>query len=190
MITSIFNKSKPINFIIVFLVTILAFLTARAGTVSYPITSAYILKQLVVFSICLITLIVFNFIITKNSLTKKNNYEILLFSFFLLTIVQTTINSNILLSNFFVLLGLRRIISLSSQKSIKNKLFDAALWIALASLFYFWAILFFVVIIISLILYTDNNLKHWIIPFLGVSTVFVIAVSISILIYNDYFEHF
>ena len=190
MITSIFNKSKPINFIIVFIVTILAFLVARVGTVSYPITSAYVFKQLTIFGICLVTLIVFNFIITRNSLTKKNSYETLLFSFFLLMIVETTLNSNILLSNFFVLLGLRRIISLRSQKSIKNKIFDGALWIAVASLFYFWAILFFVVIILSLLLYTDNNLKHWLIPFLGVSTVFVIAVSISILVYNDYFAIF
>jgi uncharacterized membrane protein len=46
------------------------------------------------------------------------------------------------------------------------------------------------VIILSLILYTDNNLRHWLIPFFGVATVFVIAVSISIIMYNDYFTIF
>ncbi len=190
MITSIFKKSKTINFIIVVLVTILAFLTARIGTVNYPMSLAYIFKQVAIFSICIFTIVVFNFIISKNNLTKKNNYEILLFSLFLLTIVETTLNTNILLSNFFVLLGLRRIVSLKSQQNIKNKLFDAALWIAVASLFYFWASLFFIVIILSLFLYTDNNLRHWLIPFLGVGTVFVIAVSTSIVMYNDYFALF
>lgn len=190
MITSIFNKSKTINFIIVFLVTILAFLTARIGTVDYPLNAAYIFKQLAILGICTITVLVFNFIISKNDLTKKNNYEILLFSLFLLIIVETTLKTNILLSNFFVLLGIRRIISLKSHSNIKNKLFDAALWIAVASLFYFWAILFFLVIILSLFFYTDNNLRHWLIPFFGFATVFVIAVSASIIIYNDYLSIF
>lgn len=190
MITSIFNKSKPINFIIVFFITVLAFLTARTNLITESITPIFVLKETAIFFICVITILVFNFIVTKNSLTKSNNYEILFFSLFLLTLVQTTSNTNILISNFFILLGLRRIISLRSQKSIKNKLFDAALWIAVASLFYFWAIIFFVVVILSLFFYSDNNLRHWIIPYIGLATVFSIAVGISIIIYNDYFQIF
>jgi hypothetical protein len=190
MITSLFTKSKPINFIIVFFITVLAFLTARAETEISLITTGYIFKQVVIFLICIGTVLVYNFIITKNSFTKNGYYEILIFSLFFLTFVQTTNNTNILLSNFFVLLGVRRIISLRSQRSVKKKLFDAALWIGFASLFYFWAILFFVVIILSLILYTDNNLRHWILPFLGTGAVFVIAMSISIVAYDDFFELF
>lgn len=190
MITSIFNKSKPISFIIVFVITVLAFITAREELVVNPITPAFIFKQVVIFIICVVTILIFNFIITKNNLTNKNNYEILLFSLFLLTLVQTTSNTNILLSNFFILLGLRRIVSLRSQKNVKNKLFDAAFWVAIASLFYFWAILFFVVIILSLILYADNNLRHWIIPFLGLATVFIMALSTSIIVYDDFFAIF
>ncbi|WP_445732035.1 DUF6427 family protein [Mariniflexile sp.] len=190
MITSIFNKSKPINFIIVFFITVLAFLTARADTVMDAVTVAYVFKQVAVFLICVVTILVFNFIITKNSFTKDNHYEILIFSLFLLTFVQTTSNASILVSNFFVLLGVRRIISLRSQSSVKKKLFDAALWIGVASLFYFWAILFFAVVILSLILYTDNHLRHWILPFIGIATVFVIAISISVVLYNDFYKIF
>lgn len=188
MITSLFNKSKPINFIIVFFITALAFITARTGFLDSPMAFTVIFKHIVIFIICVVTILLFDFIITKNSLTKSNNYEILLFSLFLLTLVQTTNNTHILLSNFFVLLALRRVMSLSSQKSIKSKLFDAALWIAVASVFYFWAILFFAAVILSLILYTDNNIRHWIVPFLGIGTVLIIAMSISILFYGNYFE--
>ena len=188
MITSFFNKSKPINYIIVFFITAVAFITARTGFFENTLTLSFFFKQLVVFAICIITILLLDFIITKNNLTKSNNYEVLLFSLFLLTLVQTTNNTHILISNFFVLLALRRIMSLSSQKSIKSKLFDAALWIAVASVLYFWAILFFVAVILSLILYTDNNIRHWIMPFLGVGTVLIIAMSISIVLYGDYFE--
>ncbi|WP_308991792.1 DUF6427 family protein [Mariniflexile litorale] len=190
MITSIFNKSKQINFIIVLFIAVLAFLNARTNTIIEPISILFVAKQITVFFICIITILVFNFIITKNSLTQSNNYEVLLFSLFLLTLVQTTSNSNILISNFFVLLGLRRIISLRSQKNIKSKLFDAALCIAIASLFYFWAILFFIAFLFSLIFYSDNNIRHWIIPFIGVATVFSISVGVSIVVYNDFFEIF
>ena len=190
MITSIFNKSKPINLIIVFFITVLAFLSARSETVINPITTAYIFKQGFIFLICIVTILVFHFIITKNSLTKDNYYEILIFSLFLLTFVQTTSNSSIIVSNFFVLLGIRRVISLRSQKSVKKKLFDAALWVGVASLFYFWAVLFFAVIILSLILYTDNNLRHWILPFVGIATVFIIAMSISVIFYDDFYQIF
>lgn len=190
MITSIFSKSKPINYIIVFFITVLAFVTARANLEIEVITPIFVFKQATVFFICIITIMVFNFIVTKNNLTKSNNYEVLLFSLFLLTLVQSTSNTNILISNFFVLLGIRKIISLRSQKSIKSKLFDAALWVAIASLFYFWAILFFAVIILSLFFYSDNSLRHWIIPYISLASVFSIAVAVSILLYNDYFEIF
>ncbi|CAH8282807.1 hypothetical protein EV196_101657 [Mariniflexile fucanivorans] len=190
MITSIFNKSKSINFIIVLFITVLAFLAARTNLITEPVTPAFVFKQITVFGICVLTILVFNFIITKNSLTQTNNYEILLFSLFLLAIVQTTSHTNILISNLFVLLGLRRIISLRSQKNIKNKLFDAALFIAMASLFYFWAILFFIVFLFSLIFYSDNNIRHWIIPFIGVVSVFSISVGVSVIVYDDFFGIF
>jgi len=190
MITSFFNKSKPTNFIIVFVVTLLAFIMARKPLVFQGLSAEVLVKQLILIFIALSSILLLNFIASKNSLTNKSNYEVLLFSLFLLFITQTTNNSNILLSNFFVLLALRRIISLHTQKDFKKKLFDAAFWVGVASLFYFWAILFFALIIVSLALYTDKNLRHWIIPFLGISTVFVISCAASIIWYNNYFEIF
>ncbi|WP_406685342.1 DUF6427 family protein [Seonamhaeicola sp. MEBiC1930] len=188
MITSIFSKSKPINFIVVFFITVLAFLIARIHLIKETITLLLIIKQLVLLGTCYFSILLLNFIVSKNSLTKQNNYEILLFSLFLLLIPSATINTNILFSNFFILLSLRRVMSLRSQKSEKMKLFDAAFWVAIASLFYFWAILFFVLILLALALYTDNNIKHWIIPFVGVATVFVISIGISIISYNGFFD--
>lgn len=188
MITSFFNKSRLIYFSIVFFITLLAFIIARFSRVNEGITLDFVLKQSLLLIIIFTSILLLNFIVNKNSLTNKNNYEILLFSLFLLFITQTTGHSNVLLANFFVLLGLRRIISLRSSKNIKKKLFDAAFWISIAALFYFWAILFFVLIILSLILYTDHNIRHWIIPFLGVFTVFIVSCCISVILYGSFFE--
>jgi hypothetical protein len=46
------------------------------------------------------------------------------------------------------LLALRRLISLQSMKASKEKIFDASLWVFIASLFHFWSILFIVLIFI------------------------------------------
>ena len=185
MIASIFSKSKPINFIIVFFITVLAFFMARKNLIINDFSVGFIFKQLGMFLLCCLTILVINFIIYKNNLTNKNNYDILLFSLFLLLFYQTTNNTYILFSNFFVLLGLRRLISLHTQKSIKKKLFDAAFWFGIATLFYFWSGLFFILTIISLLLYTDNNIRHWIIPFVGYITVFIIAISVWLITNQD-----
>lgn len=186
MITSIFKKSKPINFIIVFFITLLAFITAKLNLASESLDVAFIFRQIGLFLFCFASVLVVNFIVSKHSLTKKNSYEILLFSLFLLAITETTNNTNILFSNFFILLSFRRVISLRSMITPEKKLFDAALWISIATLFYFWAILYFVMIFAALFLYADGKVKHWLIPFVGVLSVFVIAISVSILINDNY----
>lgn len=186
MITSIFSKSKPINFLIVFFITLLAFIIARLVENSGETSALFIFKQFALFSLCYTSILLFNFIVNKNSLSKNSNYEILLFSLFLLALYEATTHTNILFSNFFILLGLRRVMSIRSQTSVNKKLFDAAFWIAIAALFYFWAILFFILIIASLLLYTDNKINHWIIPFTGILTVFIITVGVSI-VFNDSF---
>lgn len=190
MITSIFNKSKPINFTIVFFITLLAFVVFHVKHTNTSITGTYFLKQLFLFVVYYVSILVLSFIVDKNSLTKKSNYEIILYSLFLLTLPQVISNADIVYANFFVLLGYRRIISLRSQMSESKKLFDAAFWFGIAALFYFWVILFFVLIFIALLLYTNNSIKHWIIPFTGLLTVFIIAVGVSIICYDSFFEIF
>ena len=190
MITSIFSKSKPINFIIVFFITLLAFVVGRFGIPSEQVTVLFFLEEVGLFSVCYASILLLNFIVSKNSLSKKSNYEILLFSLFLFTLTQTTSNVNIIFSNFFVLLGLRRVISLRSSTHLNKKIFDAAFWFAIAALFYFWAILFFILILVTLALYNDIKVNHWVIPFIGVATVFVITSGVSVVLYDSFFGAF
>jgi len=190
MIASIFNKSKPINFVIVFFIVLLASLLANLKPFMESMSINTFFEKTVLGLICYFSVLLLNFIVVKNSLTKRNHYQILLFSLFLLLFPQATAHGSILIANVFVLLGLRRILSLRSQTRIKKKLFDAAIWFAVATLFYFWSILFFVLIFSALLLYTDNRIKNWIVPFSALATVFIISISISVILYNDFFEIF
>ena len=191
MITSIFKKSKALNLLIVFFITLLAFVKVRiTDYADIEISGLYIFKQIGLFLLCYATIALLNFIVRKNSLGKDTKYAMLLFSLFLLMLPETTNNTNILFSNVFILLALRRLLSLRSQLNVNKKLFDATFWIAIATLFYFWAILFLPLIILLLLLYDDNKINHWIIPFMGLATVFVITTSISLLCYGTFLGAF
>ena len=109
MITSFFNKSRPIYFIIVFCIALFAFVLPRINSVNETITLDFVLKQTVLLITIFASILLLNFIVNKNSLTNRNNYEIVLFSLFLLFITETTSHSNVLLSNFFILLDIYRL---------------------------------------------------------------------------------
>jgi hypothetical protein len=187
MITSIFSKSKPINFIVVFFISLFAYVIANFKLSNEVYNFNDILEKIVIFGVCYFSILTLNFIVGKNSLTQKNNYEILLYSLFLLMLPKSLLSDKIIVSNFFILLALRRTLSLRSQINLKKKLFDASFWVAIASLFYFWAILFFILIYAVLLLFTDNKIKNWIVPFTGLLIVLLIVVSYSIILNGDFF---
>ena len=50
--------------------------------------------------------------------------------------------------------------------------------------------MFVILIFGTLILYTDKRLKNWLVPFVGLATVFVISSSVSIIFFDDFLEIF
>lgn len=190
MITRFFNTSKPIHFVIVILFTFAVFMVVRINNLQDDLSFVLILKQLGFYAVVLISIFVLDFLVSKNNLTKRNGFKILLFGLFIAILPITIQIDNVLISNLFILLALRRIISLRSNKRVKKKLFDAAFWIAIASLFYFWAILFFILIIAALFFYSITNFKNWIIPFVGLLTVVIIMSSYSIIESNNFSKIF
>ncbi len=185
MITSIFNKSKPINFIIVFFIILLASSISFFKIESNTINLNSFLVFVSLFIGAYFAMLVLNFVSGKNSLTQSNNFEIVLFGFFLLMVPQTTASLKLTLANIFLLFSLRRLISLRSQKNIKKKLFDAAFWVTLAALCYSWAMLFIILIPIAIFLYTDNKLRNWLIPLTGIVVVLLISYCICFLMNYD-----
>ena len=192
MISNFFSQSKPINFVVISVMLLIVFVITKYLTLDAELDSIMITKQVLLFGVCLFSVFVLDFLVNKNNLTKKNSYKILLFVLFIAVLPETLLNSKTLIANLFILFAIRRIISLRSKKEIKKKLFDAAFWITIASLFYFWSVLFFVLIIAALIVYVITDVKNWLIPILGISTVAVIGASYMIMMnidINDFFNN-
>lgn len=184
MITSIFSKSKPINFIIVAVFVALLFIISNFEQHFTDFNS--VIKAIGKLIVAIFLVFLLDFIISKNNLTKKNSYAIMTFGLLLAMFPESLRDSNLLVANLFVLFALRRLISLQSNLHIKKKFFDAGFWITVAALFHFWAILFFAVVIVALIYHSKNNLKNVIIPFVGVATVILLLVAFNIVTYDTY----
>lgn len=92
----------------------------------------------------------------------------------------------ILLANAFLILALRRIMSLRSDTNSSKKILDASLWITLASLFYFWSLLFFIPLWIAIIQKPNSNYKQMIIPITGFMAVLIINTAYQFFVYDSF----
>ena len=183
MITSIFSKSRPINYVLVTTLLVLCFLLFQFQSNFSTITAFEVAKKFALLLLLVGSLLVTNFITKRNGLSKDNSYTFLLFFVFLILFPKTLSNSSLIISNTFILLAFRRLISLQSLKSPKEKIFDASIWIFTASLFHFWAILFIILVFVSIIFHVSRDYRNWIIPFIAFFTVSIIAI-LSILIFD------
>ncbi len=190
MITSFFKQAKPIHFVVMSTFLLMVFVASKIYVIHEPLTVKLFGKQAFYFVIVLSSLFILDFFASRNSLTKKNSYKLLMFGLFMAMLPETLLNSKTLMANFFILLALRRIISLRTQKDVKKKLFDAAFWISIATLLYFWAILFFILIFAAMILYSIINIKNWIVPLTGILSVVIVWVSVMLIMDYDFTDYF
>ena len=193
MIAKYFSKSKPIHFVIITTFLFLSFVVTKMFFNTQDFDIWFVLKQIALFGVCFFSVFILDFLVSKNKLTKKNSYQILFFALFYILMPQAFLNSNLLLANVLLLLALRRLVSLRSTKHQKKKILDATIWISLATLLYFWSVLFFILIFAALFLYKISDIKNWFIPIIGIILVGIMVYAVLIVLnisLLDYFARF
>jgi hypothetical protein len=178
MITSLFKKSTPINYAFIFLMLLFFFGVYQFHQVESVFLTGFLIKKALIITVLIASFFTANFIIKKNGLSKDSAYMILYYLLLLLFFPSVMNNLDLIISNFFIILALRRLISLQSPKTPKEKIFDASLWVFVASLFHFWSILFLILVFISILFHTARDYRTWFLPFIA----FFIATVIFILI--------
>ena len=186
MLTSFFAKSKPINITLVLVLLSGFFIAANFQNWFLDFEILKFFKILGVFLALMLALFLLNFIAKKNDLTQRSAYKILLFSVFCASFFPLLKDYNVIISATLILLALRRIISLKSQITVEKKIFDAAFWICIASLFYFWSILFLLIVLGGIVIYSPRP-KNWLIPITSAVCVYLIYCSIHLLIYDQFY---
>jgi hypothetical protein len=186
MIASLFSKTRPINYVFTSIIAISSFVIYQAVHTENLFTTEILPIKLAVFFLLISSVFLVNFISLKNTLTKNDNYAVFLFTIFCLMFPSVFNNTTIVLSNFFLLLALRRLISLKSLVSPKEKIFDASFWIFLSAIFHFWSIIYILLVFISIIYHSGKDYKNWLIPFISFFCVFVLYVFFSLIFFNGF----
>ena len=187
MISSFFGKTKPVNFIIV-----LSFLFVTYGLVHFFLLDRNYdlyewLLQLLVFMVLAIGVFATDFIVKRNKITAPNSFAILFYALLILVFPESLGDKNGIFCSLFLLLATRRLISIRTLKDIKLKIFDATLWVLVASLFYEWAILYLILVFLAIYIYEPKNIRNWMVPFAGIFTVFMITYCVLVLSNNTEF---
>lgn len=183
MITSVFKKSTPLNYSLVVILILVFFFMFQIKDPNW-VTSYFLAFQKVsLLCFILASFFMVNFIVKKNGLSKDNGYAIFFYLLFLLFFPTIFNNTNVIYASFFILLALRRLISLQSLKASKEKIFDASFWIFVASLFQFWSILFVILVFISIVFHVSRDYRNWVLPFIALLAVAILFYMTS-LIFN------
>ena len=183
MITSLFKKSTPINYALVLLVVLICFVLYHFDNAAANFSVSDFIQKVGLFGIVLGSLFLSNFIVKKNALSKDSAFTIFFFFLLLLFFPKVLNDSKLLLSNFFIILSTRRILSLQSYVSQKEKVFDASLWVFVAAIFHFWAILFIFVVFVAILFSAANDYRNWLLPFIA-----FLAATIVFLLYSYAFN--
>lgn len=186
MLTSFFSNSRPINFIIVAVYILIFHLTANFN-IFLSGSLGTILQETGILLVLVLSVFLLNFISGRNELTGRNAYKSILFAGFLCMFAPALQNNDVILANLFLLLSLRRILSLRSQKETVQKVFDATLWVGVASLFHFWSILFLFVVYFGVLVHVGHRFKNWLVPIVALLTLISIVTSFELFLTDTFY---
>ena len=174
MIANFFNTTKPFNTLVV--IVVLALIYGLSSFYSIDINLDFIIfsKNVLFFFVLLTTFFMVNFIVRKNGLSKDNSYVLFLMVLFFGMFPLSTINYLLIIANLILLLAYRRIYSLRTNKDIKEKIFDSAFWVGIATIVYPWCFLFLLLVYAAISIFKKATLRNVIIPLIGFLTPIII----------------
>jgi hypothetical protein len=189
MITSIFKKSTVVNYSLIGVSLLVFFFLYLSNHLEIMNSNHGILKTTSLIAFFIGSFFLVNFIVKKNGLTKDSSYTVLFFLLFIVLFQSVFSDLSMLFSNFFLLLAIRRLISLQTLKAPKEKIFDASMWIFIAALFHFWCILFILLVYISIVFHASRDYRNWLLPFVAFFATTVIFLLASLLFDSTWIHH-
>ena len=184
MISSIFGKTKPINFIIVLSILFVTYWLIHFLLLENSYDIYELILQLVFFLVLAFSILTTDFIVRRNKITAANSFAILFYALLILVFPETLADRNAIFCSFFLLLATQRLVSIRTLKNIKLKIFDASFWIVVSSFFYEWALLYLILVFLTIYIYKPKNIRNWMVPLAGVFAVFMIMYSVLVLSNN------
>lgn len=192
MISSIFGKTKPINFIILAVFLFFYYWVVQAYLFGNNFSANQIVLQTGVLSVLLFSVFVVDFISQRNKLTEPNSYAILFYVLLFVVFPDTLTDRNAILCSLLLLLATRRLFSIKSFKDVRAKVFDATLYILVSSLFYDWALIYLLLVFVAIYIYEPKNGRNWLMVISAGFSFLMISHAILLLLDTPKFlsEHY
>jgi hypothetical protein len=162
VLSRFFSKSKPIVFL-----SLVGYLSIHFWVHAFQASAQLGLIDVSKYVVLLLLFFGVNFIVKRNKLNRKNAYAALFFSLLCTTFPEFYLDLNYLFAAFFVILALRRLISLKTQMETKKKIFDSALWFFVACLFQPFLLPLVLLVFLGVIQYTLYDAKNLFIPIIA-----------------------
>ena len=188
MLASVFNKSRPVNYVLIGAILVLSYFLYLFKDTTWTKNYLLIAQKTGLLLLLGGALFLTNFITRRNVLSRANTYAMFLFMVFLILFPTTLVNINVIIANFFLMLALRRLISLQSLITPKEKIFDASFWIFAAAIFHFWCISYIVLVFISIVFHVSRDYRNWLIPFIAFFGISVLYLMIGLFMGEGFFE--
>jgi len=175
MLANFLGKSKPINFIILLMLFICIFAGSSFSVFSNTAFDfSFVFKIVSFLALYLFIFFYYNFIVTKNNLTRDNFYAFFTFTILLSYFIPSLSDFKTLIFFLLYVLLLRKIYSLKSEKNTLQKLFDSGFWLSILFIQEPFSAVFGVLIYMAIFLRQKSVINTLIAPIIGFITPLII----------------
>ena len=182
MLANFFSKSKPVNFVILFLLFVVYF------SISLFLKDISILNAVKKAIIFMLIFSVYNFILLKNELAKDNSFAFLFYVILVGFYINYIQINSVFYNNLLSLFLFRKVYSLQSSKKIYQKLFDGGLWSGVLFIIEPHTVIFILLLYVAIYLYNHLTYRTLIIPIFGfIVPVFIFYTYNFVLNQTDFF---
>lgn len=175
MISSIFGNTKPINLVFLGVFLVFYYALVHVFILQTPFEVACVLSAAFFLGLLIATGFLVEFISKRNNLSRNNSFIPFFFVLVLCLYPLIFAGKGVIVANLLVLLAIRRLLNLQNNHNIKQKLFDATLLIAVAMLFYEWAVLYLLLVYAAIVIFTPNDHRNWLVPPVGVGAIAILV---------------
>ncbi len=146
-----------------------------------------VVKEVLGFAVLLIEAGVWNRIVNKHSLLRQSTW----FPFFFMVILLSCRASLVgfypaMVSSFFLVLAIHRLISSHMKERALSDVFDSGLFVGIATLFYIPSMVFLILLWIGLLLLRTINWREWASTIIGFLLPFVFTFTYNLVFFPHY----
>jgi hypothetical protein len=189
MLTRFFSHSKPIAFVIISILFAVTFFIENFLSNSEEVSTSFAINKIGILAVFLFIIFLLNFLVKRNKIHKSNSYAVSSFVFLSIAFPELLRSSEFILSYLFLLLSMRKILSLKTNKAVKQKIFDSGFLLMISILFEPFHLFFLIFIYFGVIMYASQNYRHFIIPLFGMIVAFVLYTSFILIVENSFVNY-